>query len=335
MTAMPSLTLLALPDHWPPTLFVVVDTEEEFDWSAPFDPAATSTANIQFQPLARAVFEAHGVVPLHAVDYPVATNPAAVEVLRRMAEDGACEIGAHLHPWVNPPHEGPVDARHSYPGNLPRRLERAKLGALTEAIAASFGHRPLVYKAGRYGLGPNTAGILAELGYRIDASVVPWADFRRQHGPDFRHLPNAPMRLGEGVVELPLTVGFVGMLGPLGRSVYPMLASGVGQRLRLPALAARLGLVERLRLTPEGHSLDDLIRVTRAALARGTRLFALTYHSSALLPGATSYVRDEAERREFLSRIDRYLAFFLGRCGGRSLPVTRVGQSLAGSAAWP
>src|SRR3546814_2922527 len=70
-----------------------------------------------------------------------------------------------------------VNATNSYPGNLPPELEHAKLAALTEAIAGAFGARPVVYKAGRYGVGPATAGILEALGYRIDVSVVPFTDF--------------------------------------------------------------------------------------------------------------------------------------------------------------
>ena len=37
-----SATPIDLPASEPPTLFVVVDTEEEFDWSAPFSRQNTS-----------------------------------------------------------------------------------------------------------------------------------------------------------------------------------------------------------------------------------------------------------------------------------------------------
>src|SRR3546814_6885075 len=97
----------------------------------------------------------------------------------------ACRNGTHLHPWVNPPFQEVVNATNSYPGNLPPELEHAKLAALTEAIAGAFGARPVVYKAGRYGVGPATAGILEALGYRIDVSVVPFTDFSDDGGPDF------------------------------------------------------------------------------------------------------------------------------------------------------
>ncbi len=314
-----------------PVLVIVVDTEEEFDWSAPFDPAHTSVANIAEQGRAQAVFDAHGVTPTYVVDYPVATDPAAAALLGGFARAGRCEIGAHLHPWVNPPDDGirPIAPAMSYPANLGPVQERAKLAALTDAIEAGFGIRPVVYKAGRYGIGPATPALLASLGYRVDVSVVPHTDFSADGGPDFRGAPDVPVALASGVVELPLSVHFVGAMACVGPRLHPRLAGRAAARLRLAGIAARLGLLERLRLSPEGHSLADLVRQTRAALARGTRVFMLTYHSSALLPGATSYVHSAAERDAFVATIDAYLRFFLGPAGGRSSTAARLAAELA------
>ncbi|MDP9096479.1 MAG: WalW protein, partial [Pseudomonadota bacterium] len=116
----------------PPTLLVVIDTEEEFDWNAPFDRASTSVANIGYQHLAQSVFAAAGIVPTYAIDYPVATTPSAIDVLAPWRTAGACEIGAHLHPWVNPPDEEAVSARNSFASNLPPRLMRRKLEILRD-----------------------------------------------------------------------------------------------------------------------------------------------------------------------------------------------------------
>jgi len=332
MTGLAVQRMLTVPADWPPTLVVVVDTEEEFDWNAPFNPASTAVTNIASQYPAQHIFDVHGVVPTYVVDYPVATTPAAVAVLRGFAEAGRCEIGAHLHPWVTPPAEGPVDARHSYPGNLPPDLERRKLEALTQAIVAGFAVQPAVYKAGRYGVGPATAGILRDLGYGIDASVVPHTDFSADGGPDFTGLADQPFVIAPGLVELPLSVHFAGALHGIGRQLYPRLAGRLGARLHLPGVAARLGLLERLRLTPEGHRFKDMLRQTRAALAGGTRLFMLTYHSTTLLPGATGYVRDMTERDHFLARLDGYCHTFLGRFGGRASTLTAVAAALGGGA---
>lgn len=320
---------LDLPAGWPPTLIVVVDTEEEFDWNAPFDSHSRSTMNIICQPLAQEVMDRYDVVPTYVVDYPVADTPAAAAVLRSIAECGRCEIGAHLHPWVCPPYEEPVDAFHSFPGNLAPALEREKLARLTERIAAAFGTRPSIYKAGRYGLGPASFATLQALGFDIDASVVPHTDFSDREGPDFTGFPAGPFQAGPQLAALPLSVHFAGRFAAAASALYPSLAAGPGARLRLPGIVAKLGLLERLRLSPEGHSLADMKRQTRAALARGERYFMLTYHSSTLLPGATGYVRDDAERAAFLERLEGYFQFFVGECGGQMRSVGALATALS------
>ncbi|MGH6875836.1 MAG: polysaccharide deacetylase family protein [Rhizomicrobium sp.] len=319
---------------WPPAqdgpvLIVVIDTEEEFNWSAPFDRSATTVANIEFQPLAQAVMDRHGVVPTYAIDYPVADTATAVSVLRPIAERGGCEIGAHLHPWVNPPHEGTVDDFHSFPGNLAPELEREKLAILQRRIQRAFGVRPIIYKAGRYGIGPSTFETLVELGFRIDVSVVPHTDFSAGHGPDFTRFPSSPFRPRNELVALPLSVHFAGALSAAGPALYPLVSSRAGQRLRAGAMLSRLGLLERLRLSPEGHTLADMKRQTRVALAHGERYFMLTWHSSSLLPGTNPYVRTEEDRQRFLSTQDAYFAFFAGACGGRTTSVSAFASSLA------
>ena len=172
---------------------------------------------------------------------------------------------------------------------------------LTARIEDAFGQRPTIYKAGRYGLGPATFATLLELGYRVDASVVPHTDFSDAGGPDFTGFPAGPFAQRDGLLELPLSVHFAGALAASGPSVYPQLTRGAANGMRAAGIAARLGLIERLRLTPEGHSLADMKRQTRAALARGERYFMLTYHSSTLLPGATPYAPGAAERDAFLA----------------------------------
>ena len=89
----PVQKLLTPPASWPPTLVVVIDTEEEFDWTAPFDPANTAVTNIGFQPLAQSIFDSHGLVPTYVIDYPVATTPSAVAVLRTSRRKGGARSG--------------------------------------------------------------------------------------------------------------------------------------------------------------------------------------------------------------------------------------------------
>lgn len=308
-----------LPADHAPLLLVVVDTEEEFDWRLPHARENTSVSAIAAQGRAQEVFARHGIVPTYVVDYPVASTPAAVKVLKSFADRGECRIGTHLHPWVNPPHDEQVNAHNSYPGNLPSALEREKLRVLTRTVADSFGARPVVYKAGRYGVGPATAQTLKELGYLVDVSVVPFTSFAADGGPDFSAAGFQPSWFGaEGdLLEIPLSCGFYGRFRSLGAALFPYLSGRLGMRLRLPGILARSGLLERIRLTPEGVDLAANLRLARSLYEQGCRIFTLTYHSPSLVPGMTPYVTDERELSTFLATMDAFFSFFREELGGR------------------
>ena len=309
-----------IPANAPVLLLVIVDTEEEFDWGRPLSRDNTSVESIAEQHRAQEIFARHGVVPTYVVDYPVATSERAVQVLGGFQTDGLCEIGAHLHPWVTPPHEEPVNAFNSYPGNLPADLEREKLEVLSAAIENNIGFRPRVYKAGRYGLGINTAAILKETGYDVDLSVVPYTSFAADGGPDYRTFGASPYWFGakRKLLEIPLTCGFAGVLATSGPRLFPALSSDLGMKLRLPGIAARLRLLERIRLTPEGIDHAAHRRLINSMLAEGHRVFAMTYHSPSLQPGNTPYVRDKADLKAFLGTLRRTLDYFLNEIGGKA-----------------
>lgn len=307
-----------LPEE--PLLLVIVDTEEEFDWSKPHSRDQVSTQAIASQTRAHRIFEKYGIRPTYVIDYPVASQESGYRPLRELYEDGACQIGTHLHPWVSPPFDETVCNRNTYPGNLPPVLEKAKLAALTDKIAENFGFRPTVYKAGRYGVGAGTAAILAELGYRIDASVVPRTDFGADEGPDFRHCGADPYWFGDAdapLLEIPLTAGFTGALSGLGWSGWARINTARGRALRLTGISSRLRLLDRLVLTPEGITADEHRRLTRHMLDAGHRVFSFTYHSPSLMPGCTPYVRNDDELAQFLDRLNRYFDFFVNEIGGR------------------
>jgi hypothetical protein len=319
-----------LPAQEPPVLLVVVDTEEEFDWQAPFDRASTAVTHMRAVGEFQSLCDEHGVRPVYVVDHAIATQAQACEPLRAIHDSGRCEIGAHLHPWVSPPFEEEVNAHNSYPGNLPRELERAKLGALLDAIEKNLRVRPTSYKAGRYGFGPNTAATLVELGIRCDLSYCPAFDLRGDGGPDYSRFTSEASWIDARarLLSLPTTGAFVGWAATpesyrLGQSL---------RALRLPGVLSRLRAVERLHLSPEGYSFQDNVRLTRALFARGLRVFTLALHSPSLAPGHTEYVRDENQRVQFLASIRRYIEFFLGELGGQSLTAREFHERVSPTA---
>lgn len=301
-----------------PQLFVIVDTEEEFDWTAPFARENVGTRSIPAQSRAHEIYDRLGIVPTYVIDHPVATDPAAVAFFKHLRGAGRAEIGTHLHPWVTPPHEEQVSTYNSYHCNLPPALERAKIVATTEAIERAFGERPTVFRAGRYGFGPNTAKVLAELGYKVDCSLVPHSDFSADGGPNFMGRPDRPHWLdeGRGLLEIPLTIGFMGAAAGLGSRAGGLFGSPGAVKLRLPGVLAKTGLLSRARLSPEGVPAEEQCRLLAAMVRRGHRTFSLTYHSPSLAPGHTPYVRDEAALADFLANIETVLLYFRDTLGG-------------------
>jgi len=299
---------------------VVVDTEAEFDWARQRPRRAMGVTSVKSQINMQRIFERYQVRPTYVLDYPVSSTPEAYEIIREFHHSGTCEIGAHLQPWDNPPFLERKTDENSYPGNLPFELEREKLLRLSQIIEENVGVRPRIYKAGRYGVGRATAQILAELGYQIDLSVVPGTDLTRQFGPDFSHCGARPYWFGQApaLLEIPLSIGYTGLLARTRSLAYVLTMNERLKALHVPGVLARLRLVERITLTPEGVSFDEQRRLTRALLDEGQRVFTLSYHSPSLAPGNTPYVQNDADLRGFLQRIEQYLEFFASEVGGHA-----------------
>lgn len=318
-----------------PHLCVVVDTEEDFDWNRSFSRTNTSVASFHNLDRVQTVFERHGVRPCYLASYPIMVDGRAADTLRRWVEQDRCIVGAHLHPWVTPPHEEVVCLANSFPCNLSEDLERRKLKVLSDVVLERLGERPAVYKAGRYGIRLDRAKMLTELGFLVDTSVLPFRDYSGLGGgPNFFSCPAQPFWSPEDgrLLHLPMTHGLIGPLRRVaGSGADRLLFSAASQRRHIPGMLSHLGLLERIMLTPEGRTLDDMRRVVRKLAARGQSVFALTMHSPSFTPGRTPYARNPAEADALLDRLDQFLRFFRTELDGVALtPVQLRDIFLAG-----
>lgn len=282
---------VVFPADFGQRFILTVDTEEEFDWGQPIERTGHTVHTIARLARFQQFCERADVCPVYLVDYPIATSPAAMDILRGPLATGRAEIGVQLHPWVSPPHEEEVIEFNTFAGNLPAELERAKLRRLRQTIEDNFGKAPLIYRAGRYGIGPNTAEILSEAGLAIDTSVRSEFDYSFAGGPNFRGMPLSPWWIDRQrrLMELPLTTVYSGLLRQAGPWMYPRL-------WRLPWLRgalSRLHIMERIPLTPEGVTLDEALRGIDIALDLGLPVLVFSFHSPSLAPGYTPYVRSE------------------------------------------
>ncbi|OZA61676.1 MAG: hypothetical protein B7X78_07165 [Sphingomonadales bacterium 39-62-4] len=64
-------------------------------------------------------------------------------------------------------------------------------------------------------------------------------------------------------------------------------------------LLSRLGLLERISLTPEGITLEEAVRGIEVAIDLGLPVLVLSFHSPSLCPGYTPYVRNDDDLDRF------------------------------------
>jgi len=302
-------------------VLLTVDTEEEFDWRADFRRDGYGLSHVAAIPRFQSFCEGLGAHPVYLVDWPIVTDPRAVEIIGDAVRRGAAEVGVQLHPWVNPPFDEAVNVTNSYAGNLPPALEAAKFAVLRDRIEDAFGAPPLIYRAGRYGLGPHTGELLKAAGIRIDTSVRSLFDYSATNGPDYSHHPLAPYWVDreQRLLELPVTSAYWGPLRHKGPTLHriqrhvPTFFSGF----------SRLGLLERIALTPEGVSIAEAIRGIDIAVESKLPVLVLSFHSPTLAPGHTPYAADAAAVEALYEWFTAIYAA-LGQRGVRSVTVGEI-----------
>lgn len=298
-------------------LVITIDTEED-NWGE-YDLSSYSLDNIKRIDRLQELFDRFAVTPTYLVTYPVATNIVAASLLKRIMEDGRCDIGAHCHPWNTPPFDEKRNDFNSMLCNLPAKLQQRKIAALHEAISDSFGMIPKSFRAGRWGLGKETPHLLSQLDYRVDTSVMAFQNWEIYGGPDHSEYFPSPfvwdesLKIREGslsrLVELPATSGFLKGNFALCEKVWQTLGKESFQRLHLKCLLARTGILNKIWLSPETTSSSQMIGLTKTMMRKGYKIFNMFFHSTALKAGLNSFVQTRADEDRFLQKIEEYLVF--------------------------
>jgi len=301
----------------PPPIFLIVSVDTEEDNWRPCRDGVT-IENIRELPRLDALFQRLGVRATYFTTYQVAIRDWAAATLRQLRGGGA-EIGAHLHPWNTPPLDEPFLPRNSMLKNLPSSLQVAKLKSLTAALQKVIGTQPLAFRAGRYGLGRDTVRALIRCGYRVDSSVTPFVSWEAfDDGPTFVGAPLDLYRLGGGgdvrtpepagaLMELPMSIGYSRLPFDVWGRVYRLLSAKPLHSLHLLGIASRLGLITRILLSPETHSVADMLTLSRRLIEAGCRHLHLFFHSPSLRPGLSPFVADAPGVERFYRTIASYV----------------------------
>lgn len=300
--------------HNPLTFILTVDTEadNQWKWSAgqPF-----TLHNMEHAPRFQSLCEKYGIIPTYLITYEVATHTESAGLLRSWQDRGAAEIGAHMHPWSNPPFDSrEAQLSHkSFPSELPSDIFTLKLETLTREIAQAMGRVPTSFRAGRWGFSMDMVPALQSLGYIVDTSITPKINWNEEivgntgNLPDFSKESVYPRVLTEGLVEVPMSIFYTGQLGREGSFFHKWFA---GRKKTLFQRAAQKFLfkLKWCRIFPQTN-LQDLIGLYEKAEKNNVPVLQFMIHSSEFTKGGSPYTKKDSDVDHMFSLLEEFFMF--------------------------
>jgi hypothetical protein len=262
----------------------------------------------------------YGSKPTYLLSPEVLRDPACVDVLASLQ---GCELGTHLHGEMADPGAFAPDVTSDVQRDYPGDIEHAKVASLTSSFRDAFGRGPASFRAGRFGIGPNTLPILEQLGYSVDSSVTPRVDWSRvSRGLTFMHAPRQPY--------------FPDRADPAKPGSSPVLEVPVTTAARLTGRVPLLGRLAQPRwLRPTWSSARALVRTARDAVEsvrrEGTQravVLNAMFHNVEVVAGASPYAATERAATTLLSRLEALLAWAMAE-GVKPLGLGDVPGELA------
>ncbi len=298
-------------------ILITIDTEED-EWGE-FTERSFKVENISQVPLVQELFEHYNARPTYLVDWPVATNSKAVDILKPILDRKHCAIGTHCHSWNTPPQNVPATEFTSMLSNLPYQEIRNKIANLHQAITDAFGKKPTVFRSGRYGFNSDVARCLIGLGYIADSSMTPFWDWRRFHGPDFRHISTYHYRYHKDsfskeskigpLIEFPLSIGILQKINFLHKFIRRTFSVPPFSKTKIIGFLEKLSIHNLAWLSPEKSDATTMIRLVNRFVTLKHSFLVLDFHSTSLLPGKSPYVRNNNDLKRFLKNIEQFLMY--------------------------
>ncbi len=250
------------------------------------------------------MFRRRRAKPTYLLSAEIMREERSLAALRALADEA--ELGTHLHGEFVEPGAHEPDVTAAFQRDYAPEVERAKLTRLTETFKDAFGRAPRSFRAGRFGIGPASLGILEDLGYTVESSVTPFLDWSEKgaHGLSFHGAPTqpyhpdytAPGRVGTGALwEVPVTIRPRPLLGRI---------PGIGPRLEPRWLRPTWGSARSLAALCE----EEIAEARRVDPRRPVVLNAM-FHNVEIVPAMSPYADDEAGAQKILGRLDALLAF--------------------------
>ncbi len=293
---------------------VTIDVEED-NWSN-YD-SKPILSNIEKLLNLQKLFDKYDVKPTYLVTYPVATDKESISMLRKIMEDGRCEIGTHVHPWNTPPFEEDKSFGNTMLCNLEKKLQYKKIEFLHKEIHKNFAVEPITFRSGRWGFNHSVAENLYCLGYKVDTSVSPYINWEIDCGPDFSDYSPMVHRISVDnnenpdsyILEVPATIGFFQANFDMCNAILKKISSTKLKHFRMIGILDKLGIINKIWLSPETSDGEQMINLVKTIEKKEYNLINMFFHSSSLKAGLTPFTKSIEDEKIILWRIEGLLKY--------------------------
>jgi hypothetical protein len=277
------------------------------------------------------LFRQYGVKPTYLLSPEVMRDDAAAARIAQLAR--GAELGTHLHAeYVGPDLDEEAESS-TFQAALAPEIERVKVEALTSLFVHTFGTQPRSFRAGRFGIGGASLGILADLGYTVDSSVTPFVDWSGAGpgAPNFRQAPfipyhpdlNSPTKAGNCPVwEIPVTIR------PRFAQRIPIMRRFLARRLRprwlRPSWGSASALIDLARDVWNEAPERPIADTARPA----PPIWNVMFHNVEVVAGTSPYSSTEDQAQAILHRLAQLLGFARA-AGARSVGLGDLPELLS------
>lgn len=272
-----------------PNFYITIDTEADNAWN---DPQNIKLENIWAVKRFQELCEKYSIKPTYLIAYECATRDEAIKILKPILDKDSCEIGHHLHTWTTPPYtkpnkSGDIDLNylHTYQSDLSDDIFYRKANNLKNAIIENYGVKPKSHRAGRWGIDRRSLKWLDDNEFLVDSSIVPFKDYTKDGGPDFRiNKKNKEMIGNLKLNEIPVTVST-----EINKETLKLISNKLLSSNQLYSkLYNRLSKVKMLRPNPI-YEMNFFDMCIEKEIKRGNNNITMMLHSSELALGCSPF----------------------------------------------
>lgn len=292
--------------------FITVDTEGDNGWDR---PRIYETKNAQGVARFQKFCESFGFKPIWLTNYEMSLDSTFVKVVKDALKNKTCEVGAHIHPWNNPPDFSLTDADYKYLPYLieyPYEVMEEKIAFLTKHLENVFEEKMISHRAGRWAINNDYLKCLSDYGYKVDCSVTPLIDWRNSMGlpnglggSDYSDFPKCiynPLQDVNNFFEIPMsTMNNVIINNIVVNTIMKVLPKRICETKIFNALNARKVFMLRPRL---GARKRLLIMIDKLVADPNLDHLEFMIHSSELYPGTSPKCKTEEELDEIYKDIE-------------------------------